>query len=82
MNDVRPKNRFEYFLATMLLLGYTISLIVFSYRDGFTMFSKLVGLVIVSYFGLRILKRGIDILLPLEYRFIVARRNWVPLGSL
>jgi O-antigen ligase len=81
MNDARPKNRSEFFFATMLLLGYTVSLIVFSYREGFTMFAKLVGLMIVAYFGLRILKRGIDILLPLEYRFIFLWFLWAILAS-
>jgi len=69
-------------VSVILLSLYTVSLINFSYQEGLTVYSKIIGLGIVAYFLIRIVRERAIPTLPVEYGLWLAWFLWALITSI
>ena len=61
----------------LALLLYVFTVVLFSYREGLTVFAKMAGLILAGLFLLRTVMQGERIFLPIEYKLLFA---WFVVG--
>lgn len=72
----------ERFAGFVLLVLYAASLVIFSYRQGLTAYSKILGVLIIAFFGAAIIRRMNRSVFPLEFAAVFAWFMWAVLASI
>lgn len=69
-------------IGSILLFAYTMSLIIFSYRQGLTAYTKILGVLVAAYVVFRHIQGRMKLSIPLEFVCVFLWLLWAMLTSM
>ena len=65
------------FLSFLIILVYFLTLVLFSYEEGETLYAKIAAVVLVMYFLMKqVVGKGNRLEFPAEYRILIGWFTW------